>query len=565
MVRIVTTAARPSIRMTSADPPWVTLYGDGVPATVVPQAGDMLSIFKRTLAANPQGEALLYFGGATSFADLDCESDAVAIWLQQNGVGRGDRVQIVAQNIPAFPILCLAAWKLGAVPVPGNPMYRAAELAQIFADAQPSAILFQDCDAEEALEGLAKAGLSDIPMLVASPRDGLSSKFAQIVPAVNDNTPGTRLADVLARQDGTVPEIVELGAKDLGLILYTSGTTGRPKGAMLTHGNMAFNAETTMLWFSLDKTDRIMAIAPFFHITGLICHMAVAFRAGCTMVMTYRFEPAVVLGMIRDYRPTFTVAAITAFNALMNVERASKADFASLTKVWSGGAPIAHALLEQIRERTGLEIYNAYGMTELTSPVILAPRGVPMPVDNGVLPLGIPIPSTEIRIIDDDGSDVELGAAGEIIARGPQVMAGYWRNQQETEAALAGGWMHTGDVGYRDKAGWIYLIDRKKDVIIASGFKVWPREVEDVLHEHPAVREAAVVSMADAYRGETVKALISVASGQSVTPDAIIAHCRSRLAAYKVPRLVEIMDELPKTVTGKIQRAVLRENAKQEA
>jgi long-chain acyl-CoA synthetase len=408
---------------------------------------------------------------------------------------------------------------------------------------------------------MAAAGLSEIPLVVTSLADGVSAAYHGSTPAAKIVTVGASLDAILERHQGEAPPPVALRSDDLGLILYTSGTTGKPKGAMITHGNMTFNAETTRLWFSLTESDRVLAMAPFFHITGFICHIAAAFRAGCALVMNYRFEPSLVLRMVREQRPTFTVAAITAFNALMNAPGASANDFSSLTKVWSGGAPIAPALLEEIRQRTRIVIHNAYGMTEVTSPVILAPHGVTMPVHDGVLPLGIPIPSTDIMIVDEDGNETAIGESGEIIARGPQVMAGYWRNSAESAAALKDGWMHTGDVGFRDAAGWIYLIDRKKDVIIASGFKVWPREVEDVLHEHPAVCEAAVVGVSDPYRGETVKACVSLNLGHPASEAEIAAHCRKRLAAYKVPRIIEILDELPKTVTGKIQRAVLRESA----
>jgi long-chain acyl-CoA synthetase len=444
-------------------------------------------------------------------------------------------------------------------------MYRSAELGQIFADAAPSAILCQDLEIEEVLAGMESAGIANIPLVVASPSVGVSPEYSDSLPKAEQAGRSLALADIIDRYRGEVPDPVALQPDDLGLILYTSGTTGKPKGAMISHGNMTFNAETTRLWFSLDETDRVLAMAPFFHITGFICHIVAAFRAGCAMVMNYRFEPALALRIIREQQPTFTVAAITAFNALMNAPGAVADDFASLVKVWSGGAPIAPALLEEIRKRTGIAIHNAYGMTEVTSPVILAPHGVAMPVHDGVLPLGIPIPSTEIMIVDEADEELGIGKSGEILARGPQVMAGYWRNPDESAAALAGGWMHTGDVGFRDAAGWIYLVDRKKDVIIASGFKVWPREVEDVLHEHPAVREAAVIGMPDSYRGETVKACVSLKVGQSTSEGEIAAHCRQRLAAYKVPRVVEIMGELPKTVTGKIQRAVLREAPKERA
>jgi long-chain acyl-CoA synthetase len=196
----------------------------------------------------------------------------------------------------------------------------------------------------------------------------------------------------------------------------------------------------------------------------------------------------------------------------------------------------------------------------LTSPAVLTPYGAEAPVRDGVLPLGVPVPSTEIRIVDEAGSEQPVGVAGELLFRGPQMMAGYWRKPEENAIVLAGGWMHTGDIGFRDERGWIYLVDRKKDVIIASGFKVWPREVEDVLYAHPAVREAAVVGAPDAYRGETVKACVSLVAGAEVTEQELSAYCRERLAAYKVPRLISIMDDLPKTITGKIRRVALRES-----
>jgi long-chain acyl-CoA synthetase len=539
--------------------PWLSQYEPHVPAQIDAALPDMLAVFKSAVARAPQGVALIYFDQVTTYAQLDAQSDAVAVWLRDRGVGRGDRVQVVAQNIPAFPILCVAAWKIGAVPTPGNPMYRAAELARIFADSEPAAVLCQDADVAEVTAGLAAAGLNRALLITCSPRDGLESDAAGFLPGSPSAGPGTRLADIVAGHDGRAPEPIELHTGDLGLILYTSGTTGVPKGAMLTHAGMAFNAETTRIWFSLDENDRILAIAPFFHITGLICHLAVAFRAACALVMNYRFEPRIVLNMITAHRPTFTIGAITAFNALMGTAGVTRADMASLTKVWSGGAPIPAALRDAIAERLGFVVRNAYGMTELTSPVVLAPGSGEAPVRDGVLTIGVPIPSTQLRIVDEQGTDVPVGASGELLFRGPQVMAGYWRKPQDSAAALADGWMHTGDVGFQDEDGWVYLIDRKKDVIIASGFKVWPREVEEVLYAHPAVREAAVVGVPDAYRGENVKACISLVPGASATAEELVAHCRERLAAYKVPRQVEIVSDLPKTITGKIQRAALRE------
>ena len=543
----------------TAAEPWVRLYGPGIPPSLVADHGDMLSLFRDAVRRNPDGPALIYFDQVTTFAALDAQSDALAAWLQDRGIAPGDRVGVVAQNLPAFPLLCLAAWKAGAAPVPGNPMYRSAELARIFADAAPRAVLCQEAEAEETFAALAAAGLADLPIIVASPSEGQSRNDGRILPPRTATSRGERLTDILDGHRGRRPRPASFRPEDLALILYTSGTTGQPKGAMLLHSGMAFNAQVIRQWCGLDQDDRILAIAPLFHVTGLVCHMCAAFSAACPMILSYRFEPSVVLEMIRTHKPSFTIGAITAFNALLRLPDVTAADMASLKKVWSGGAPIPPALRDRIEKQLGLSVHNSYGMTELTSPAVLAPYGHEAPVRDDVLSIGIPIPSTEVRIADEQGEAVTPGSVGEILVRGPQVMAGYWRKSEESAAALAGGWMHSGDIGFMDEQGWLYLVDRKKDVIIASGFKVWPREVEDVLYTHPAVREAAVIGVPDPYRGETVKACLSLIDGASVREDELIAYCRERLAAYKAPRVVAIMDDLPKTVSGKIQRVALRD------
>jgi long-chain acyl-CoA synthetase len=266
------------------------------------------------------------------------------------------------------------------------------------------------------------------------------------------------------------------------------------------------------------------------------------------------------LDAIREHRPSFTVGAITVFNALMNAPGAAREDFASFEVIGSGGAPIAPALADAIHQRLGQRIWPSYGMTETTSPAHFCPIGVTPPVDpaSGALSIGVPVYETDAMIVDDEGRPLAPGEAGEIWMRGPQLMAGYWNKPDETAESLAGGWMHSGDIGVMDSDGWFYVVDRKKDMINASGFKVWPREVEDVLLAHPAVREAAVVGEPDPYRGETVTAFVSLKPGAAVGLDELTLHCRGQLAGYKVPRSIEVLTELPKTLTGKIQRAELR-------
>ena len=263
-------------------------------------------------------------------------------------------------------------------------------------------------------------------------------------------------------------------------------------------------------------------------------------------MLAYRFDPEVTLELIATQRPTFTVAAITAFQALMRAPGFADTDLSCLRAAYSGGAPVAPALRTAWREATGVSLHIAYGLTETTSPLTLTPQGAEGPEGS----VGVPVWETTVEIVGDD--DV-----GEIVAAGPQVVPGYWEKPEETANALPDGRLRTGDVGHLDEEGWLYLVDRRKDMIIASGYKVWPREVEDVLYTHPAVVEAAVIGVPDEYRGETVKAFVALRS--ELEADELIAYCRERMAAYKYPRVVEVVDELPKSAAGKVLRRVLRE------
>ncbi len=398
-------------------------------------------------------------------------------------------------------------------------------------------------------------------MLSVSAHDFQSREDARVLPGRRDTPAGaTDFLAALNAHRGEAPPERAAGPDELGLLLYTSGTTGQPKGAMLRHSSMAFTSQIYRDWGPVTPASRILGIAPLFHITGVIAHVGVAFSARCPLILNFRFEPSLVLDVIRERRPTFTAGAITAFNALMNAPGVTPADFASFDGLYSGGAPIAPALADAILEKLGQPVFPAYGMTETTSPTHAGPRPHRPPVDpaTGALAIGVPIQDTEAMIVGDDGQPMPVGEVGEVWMRGPQIMAGYWNKPEQTAEALHDGWMRSGDVGFMDADGWFYLVDRKKDMISASGFKVWPREVEDVLIAHPAVREAAVVGEPDAYRGETVKAFVSFKPGQTASLEEITAHCRERLASYKVPRMIEVIEELPKTLTGKIQRVALR-------
>jgi long-chain acyl-CoA synthetase len=369
------------------------------------------------------------------------------------------------------------------------------------------------------------------------------------------------MTTLIGHHRGEAPRPHSFGPGDTALLTYTSGTTGPPKGAMNTHRNVVFNSQAYRQWCGLGPDDVVLGVAPLFHITGMIAGVTTALLLGAPLVLAYRFEPSVTLETISTERVTFTVGSITVFIALMNAPDADREALTTLTKIWSGGAPIPPSVVKAFQAQFGQYIHNIYGLTETTSPSHGVPAGATAPVDDasGALSVGVPVYDTVVRIVGDDGQDVPPGEIGEIVTSGPMVVPGYWNKPEETAHALPGGALHTGDVGYMDPDGWFYLVDRKKDQINAGGYKVWPREVEDVLYQHEAVREAAVVGVPDEYRGETVKAFVSLRPGQEATAEELIAFCRQQMAAYKYPRQIEFLDELPKTVSGKLLRRELRD------
>ncbi len=498
-----------------------------------------------------------------SVAEVDRASDALSVALVAAGCQRGDRVAIDLQNVPQFVISLLAAWKAGCIVVSINPMNKERELTYLLEDSGAVVLitlqsLYRDVAANVV------PGSSVRTVITTSELDYAGEVPPLLASSTSETPDGT--VDFLAlieRHDGEQPEPISLGLDDVAFLTYTSGTTGPPKGAMNTHANVVFNSEAYRQWMSLTPDDVVLGVAPLFHITGIIAHITVSLLVPMKLVLAYRFDPATVLDAVERTRPTFTVGAITVFTALMNDPSFADRDLSSLTKVYSGGAPIAPAIVERFQHEAGAYIHNIYGLTETTSPSHGVPMGQSAPVDptSGALSVGVPIFNTVVRVVDEEGNDVPAGDVGEFVTSGPQIVAGYWNKPEETAHALPGGDLHTGDVGFMDADGWYYVVDRKKDMIIASGYKVWPREVEDVLYGHPAVREAAVIGVPDEYRGETVKAFVSLRPGESATEAELIAFCKERMAAYKYPRSVELVEELPKTVTGKILRRELRQPA----
>ena len=541
--------------------PWLARYDPGQPHDLEPEHRDALAMFRASVRRNPDGDAVRYFDGRITLRELDELSDAFAAGLLDAGLEAGDRVALYLQNVPQFVIGLLGTWKAGGTAVSVNPMNRQRELELLLTDSGARVLvclrsLYRDVAAEVVGRTGVQTVVTTSELEHQSRDDPRAFGGAERVEA-----PGTvDMADLIARFRGQVPPAVSFSPDDTAILTYTSGTTGPPKGAMNTHGNVVFNSQTYRELCELGPDDVVLGVAPLFHITGLIGHVGISLLLGVPLVLFHRFEPGLAIDVIREARPTFTIGSITVFIALMNAPNAEPEALASLEKIWSGGAPIPPSTVTAFESMFGHYIHNAYGLTETTSPSHGVPAHARAPVDeaSGALSVWVPVYNTVVRIVGEYGRELPPGEIGEIVTSGPQVVPGYWGKPEETQRAIPGGALHTGDVGYMDEAGWFYIVDRKKDQINAGGYKVWPREVEDVLYEHEAVREAAVIGVPDPYRGETVKAFVSLRPGRTADEAELIAFCKERMAAYKYPRQVEFLDEIPKTVTGKLLRRELR-------
>jgi len=540
---------------------WHGLYG-AMPDCIQPSSRTGLEMFRATLTRRPGAPLVHYFESTVTAERLDELSTGLAVALQRRGVASGDRVALYLQNIPQVLVTVLAAWKCGAVVVPCNPMLRERELLKILCDSGSGVLVCQ----EDLYEDVAREALPATAVrhtITTSPLDFLDAGAA--VPTVLGTTRRMRHAgtsDLLQLAERHAADsMVEpaAGADDTAFMIYTSGTTGEPKAATNTHGNVVFATTVYERWIGLTDQDTILGLAPLFHVTGLVGHVTLAFLTGSPLVLFYRFDPDDACRLTERHRATFTVSSVTAFIALLNSLAMRRHNLSSLAKVYTGGAPTPPGVLDDWHARTGARIQPMYGLTEATSPTHMTPHGMVPPIDraSGVMSIGIPVFNTDVRVVDATGRTAGPREVGELLISGPQVVPGYWKKPTESAAAIQSGELRTGDMGFVDEHGWFYLVGRSKDMIVASGFKVWPREVEEVLYLHPAVREAAVVGVPDPYRGETVKAVISLKHGHSVTPDEIMAFAKSQMAAYKYPRTVDIVDDLPKTPSGKILRRLL--------
>lgn len=404
------------------DRPWLGLYGDQ-PADKEPEYGSALEMFLAGLAADPTGAAVKYFDGVLTRSELDEQSDALASALLASGFTSGDRLAVYLQNVPQFLVCMVGTWKAGGVMVSINPMSRSRELSYLLKDSGARVLVCLETLYDEVARDVVPD--TDVELVLTTSELEYQTRNDErlLKGYTRQRHEGTTdLAELLERHRGQAPPPVQLAPDDVAFLTYTSGTTGVPKGAMNTHRNVVFTAAVYRDWARFGPGGSVFGIAPLFHITGLIGHIAVSFLAPMPLVLTYRFEPHVVLDALLEHRPTYTIGAITAFNALLHSPQFTRDHFSSFTSVYSGGAAISPTAEQAFLDATGKQVHNAYGLTETTSPMTLTPFGAPSPVDptSGALSVGVPVPSTIVRIQGEDGQDLPLGEVGEIVAEGPR-------------------------------------------------------------------------------------------------------------------------------------------------
>jgi long-chain acyl-CoA synthetase len=551
----------------SVDRIWLKSYPPEVPHDIDPgQYSSLAELICEALRKHADQRAYVLLGHAVTFREVDRLSAAFAAWLQSKGLKKGDRIALMLPNVLQYPVAMFGAQRAGLVVVNTNPLYTADELRHQLQDSGAAAILVLENFAHTVQEVLADTQLKHV--LVTGVGDLIPGAKGWAVNFVLRhvkrevrpwNIPqAVRFKAVLDEFDGRMPAPVQLGHSDLAFLQYTGGTTGVAKGAMLSHGNMVANVLQSEAWFSqiaLDNATFYFAL-PLYHIFSLTANCLLSLRRGAVgiLVPNPRDFPGFVK-LLQKEPPNCFLGVNTLFNALMNTPGFERIDFSKLVATVGGGMAVQAAVARRWLELTGCPLAQGWGLTE-TSPVVAVCRLRDREFTGAV---GLPVPSTEVSIRDDDGKDVGLNTAGEICVRGPQVMQGYWNRPDETaKVMLPDGWLRTGDIGRMDEAGFVYIEDRKKDMITVSGFKVYPNEIEDVAARHPGVFEAAAIGVPDERSGEVV-ALYVVRKDPSLTEEDLIAYMRKHVTSYKVPRQVHFRKELPKTNVGKILRRALRD------
>ena len=544
---------------------WHKCYPAGVPAEIDFDRITMPAVLTRTAERFPDRDALIFMGTRITYRELEGLVNRFARALTALGVKRGDKVAMILPNVPQLVIAEYAVFRIGGVNVMNNPLYTEKELTHQLNDSDSTVLVTLDMFHPVAAKLRENTGAKKA--ILCSLADYLPEPLKPMFPPAD--VPARegvyRFLDLIgAYPDAPVENVPAL--EDLGALIYTGGTTGLSKGVMLSHANISFNTQQFRGWYpeSRDGEESLLAIFPFFHAAGWTGLQNTSIYAGWTDILVPRPEPDRILDLLEKFKPTLLPGVSTIFVALLNNERFRKMDLSFLKAYLTGSAPMAVETIQQLKERRDVPLINVYGLTEIT------PMGTATPWGGDEKPgsVGIPLSNTDLKIVDLETGrkEMKIGETGEICFKGPQVMMGYYKNPEETAKVLIDGWLYTGDIGFMDADGYVTIVDRKKDMIIASGFNIYPKEIDELLMTHPKVLEVCTIGVPDAYRGKNVKTYIVVKPGQTLTEDEVKAFCRDSLAAYKVPKLVAFIDALPKSAVGKILRRELRDlDAKMQA
>ena len=545
--------------------PWQQHYDPGVPLAVEPAAAAIPSLLHEAARTSPQGIALAFLGTRLTYGRLAQEAARLAQNWGRLGLAPGDRLAIFLPNCPQLVLAYMAAMRLGAVVVMLNPLLGPKEVEYQLQDSGARWLVALDHllpKVDRVLDGvgLTRLIVTGIADYLPFPLNWLYPLKARLQKLALGFRPGPgRHSWREMLQPGPPVELPPPPRpEDVALLQYTGGTTGVPKAAMLTHANLMANVDQINAWLPMVKygRERLVGLLPFSHSFGLTACLNWPMSRAATIIVLPRFEMDGFLAALKKYRPTMLPGVPTLFVALINDPRLARLDLSDLWACISGSAPLPVEVRDRFEALTDCRILEGYGLTEAGPVTHLNP----IHGDRPPASIGLPFPSTDVKVMDPETGARELpwGEVGELAIKGPQVMAGYWNNPGETAYALRDGWLYTGDLGRMDKNGYFYIIDRKKDLIINGGYKIFPREVEEILYQIPGVKEAVAVGEPDSYRGEAVKVVIVLKEGAHLTEAEVQDFCKERLAVYKVPKIVEFREELPKSLVGKVLRRALR-------
>lgn len=547
--------------------PWLRCYEPGVPENVEIPSHTLHESLAMAAKKYPDHTAIIFFDRKMTYRQLDDAATRFAAALQGLGVKQGDRVMVFLPNTPQFVIAFYGILRAGGIVVPTNPQYVPREVAYQATDSGAETVVGMTLFWKTIKEARGQTPLKRV--ILTNIKDYFPPHLKFLFTLAKEKKEGHRAEvrgesgvydfQTLLRNAGTFTP-VDVAQGDVAVLGYTGGTTGVPKGAMLTHRNLVAQSAITLSWFLESKVgeDVMMGALPLFHSFGLTCVMNIAVHeAGAMILVPNPRDLKSVIGAAHKHRPTIFSGVPTMYSAINHFDELKKYDLTSIRACTSGAAPLPQEVQTTFERITGGNLVEGYGLTETCSPTHINPIHGTRKIGT----IGVPVPNTLAKIVDPEtGADLPIGQVGEIAVQSPQVMKGYWKRPEETaKVMLDGCWFLTGDLGTMDADGFFTVVDRKKDMFLVGGFNVYPREIEEVLYQHPKVMEAAVVGFPDLQRGDNVKAFVVLKPGEQATAEEIIAYCRENLTRYKVPREVEFRDSLPKTMVGKILRRTLRD------